>query len=197
MNAVTLDGNTFAPSSATARAVVVNTKSISSNSNTIVQVAVAAAFTNNHFTGTGTALTFQNHDSDNDSYGTFTLGTAGNENDFAATLTNFIVLDNQTGSTNGSTFPTYPMTGGWPTIMDCWAQNHDIRNNTFNVGSGLQLPSAMNFANRTALEGKLFHKPDATCTGSLLYTSCRCTTSPKTPTMPPYNRPSPQPLRAT
>ncbi len=169
MNAVSLDGNTFMPSSATARAVVVNTKSISSNSNSIVQVPIAATLTNNTFTGTGTALTFQNHDSDNDSYGAFTIGSAGNVNSFASTLSNFIVLDNQTGSSNGSTFPTYPNTGGWPTTMDCWAQNLDIQNNIFDVGAGLQLPQSMNAAQRTALEGKLFHKPDASCTGLLSY----------------------------
>jgi len=169
MNTVTLDGNTFAPSSSTARAVVVNTKSISSNSNSIVQVPIAATLTNNTFTGTGTALTFQNHDSDNDAYGTFTIGAAGNANSFASTLSSFIVLDNQTGSSNGSTFPTYPNSGGWPTTMACWDQNLDIQNNTFDVGAGLQLPQAMNAAQRTALEGKLFHKPDAACTGLLSY----------------------------
>ncbi len=169
MNNVTLDDNVFSATSATARAVVVNTKSISSNSNTIVQVPIAATLTNNIFNGNGTALTFQNHDSDNDSYGTITIGSAGNENSFASTLTNFIFFDNQTGSSNGSTFPVYPNTGGWPTTMECWNTDLDVQYNSFDVGSGLQLPSAMSYAGRTTLETKLFHDPDASCTGLLTY----------------------------
>ena len=78
MRNVTLDGNTFNGDAATDRHVVVNTKSLSSNSNTITQVPVTAVITSNNFNGQGVALTFQNHDSDNDSYGTFTIGSAGN-----------------------------------------------------------------------------------------------------------------------
>ncbi len=169
MNSITLNNNTFNTAVATAHAVVVNTKSISSNSNTIVQVPVDATLTNNNFNGTGTALTFQNHDSDNDAYGTFTLGTAGNENNFASTLSSFIVFDGQTGTSTGSTFPVYPGTGGWPTTMACWDQNIIIQNNKFDAGSGLQLPLAMNFAERTALETKLTHKPDNSCLGLMTY----------------------------
>jgi len=169
MNTVTLDNNTFNSSSATAHAVVVNTKSISSNSNMIVQVAIDAIIKNNNFNGTGTALTFQNHDSDNDSYGTFTIGTPGNENDFASTLTKFIELDGQTGSSNGSTFPIYPITGNWPTTMACWAQDHNIENNRFDVSGSLKLPINMNNAERGTLESKLIHEPDNVCLGLLIY----------------------------
>lgn len=169
MNTVTLDNNTFNSSSGTAHAVTVNTKSISSNSNMIVQVAIDAIIKNNNFNGTGTALTFQNHDSDNDSYGTFTIGTAGNENDFASTLTKFIELDGQTGSSNGSTFPVYPTTGNWPTTMACWAQDHNIENNRFDVSGSLKLPINMNNAERATLESKLIHEPDNVCLGLLTY----------------------------
>lgn len=169
MNTVTLDNNTFNTSSGTAHAVVVNTKSISSNSNMIVQVAIDAIIKNNNFNGTGTALTFQNHDSDNDSYGTFTIGTAGNENDFASTLTKFIELDGQTGSSNGSTFPVYPTTGNWPTTMACWAQDHNIENNRFDVSGSLKLPINMNNGERATLESKLIHEPDNVCLGLLTY----------------------------
>jgi hypothetical protein len=169
MRSVTLSGNTFTGDAATDRHVVVNTKSISSNSNTITQVPVDAVMTNNNFAGQGIGLTFQNHDSDNDAYGTFTIGSAGNANTFAAGLTDFIRLDNQTGTSTGSSFPTYPGIGGWPTTMDCWSPNVNVQNNTFDVGSGFQLPTAMNLAQRTSLEAKLFHKPDASCTGELTY----------------------------
>ncbi len=169
MNSITLNNNTFNTAVATAHALVVNTKSISSNSNTIVQVPVAATVTNNNFNGSGNALTFQNHDSDNDSYGVFNIGTTGNENNFASTLGSFIVFDGQTGTSTGSTFPVYPGTGGWPTTMACWDQNINIQNNKFDAGSGLQLPLAMNFAERTALETKLTHKPDNSCLGLMTY----------------------------
>ncbi|MBK8195611.1 MAG: right-handed parallel beta-helix repeat-containing protein [Lewinellaceae bacterium] len=173
MNSITLDGNTFTSSSPTAHAVVVNTKAIVSLSNSVVQVPIAATLTNNNFNGTGTALTFQNHDSDNDSYGTFTIGSVGNENNFASTLGSFIHFDDQTGASNGSTFPNYNAIIGAGasaiTTMACWDQDIDIQNNKFDVGSGLQLPSAMNFSERTVLEAGLYHKPDASCTGLLIY----------------------------
>ena len=53
--------------------------------------------------------------------------------------------------------------------MACWSNDVNIENNLFDVGSGLQLPSAMNFAERSALEGNLFHKPDNACLGNLSY----------------------------
>ncbi len=49
--------------------------------------------------------------------------------------------------------------------MACWDQNLNAEFNRFDMGSGLQLPGVMNFTERTALEGKLFHKPDASCLG--------------------------------
>lgn len=173
MNNITLDNNTFNTASATAHAVVVNTKSISTNSNSIVQVPVSATMTNNDFNGTGNALTFANHDSDNDAYGTFTIGTAGNENTFASSLSSFVVFDGQTGPSSGSTFPAYSSVigvgAGAITTMACWDQDIDIRNNTMDVGAGLQSPSTMNFAQRTTLESKLTHDPDNACLGLLTY----------------------------
>ena len=165
VNNVTLDGNIFNTASPTAHAVVINTKSISSNSNTIVQTANGATIINNDFNGTGTALTFQNHDSDNDSYGTFVIGSAGNENDFAASLSKFIELDAQSGSSNGSVFPPYPVTGGWPTTMELWSVNLDASNNRYDAGAGLQLPSAMSQTSLFSLEDKVQHAIDVTGLG--------------------------------
>lgn len=53
--------------------------------------------------------------------------------------------------------------------MACWATDVNIENNKFDVGSGLQLPSAMNFTQRTVLETNLFHKPDNSCLGNLTF----------------------------
>jgi PKD-like domain len=169
MRNVTFNGNTFTGDAATDRHVVVNTKSISSNSNIITQVAVGAVITNNSFAGQGIGLTFQNHDSDNDSYGTFTLGSAGNENNFEASLNSYISFDGQTGTSTSSTFPTYPGTGDWPTTMACWTLDLNAGNNKFDLGAGLQLPSTMNLAERTQLEIKLTHKPDNACLGNIKY----------------------------
>lgn len=173
MNNITLNANTFNTSSSTAHGVVVNTKSISTNSNSIVQVPVSATLTNNNFNGTGNAITFANHDNDNAAFGTFTVGTAGNENNFASTLSSFIVFDGQTGPSNGATFPAYTSLigsgAGAITTMACWAQDINIQNNKMDVGSGLQLPASMNFTERTTLESKLTHDPDNSCLGQLLY----------------------------
>jgi hypothetical protein len=169
---VTVDGNTFTPLASSTDHVHIglNTKSISSNSSVIVQTEVNGTFTNNVFNGSGTtggtALGFYDHDSDNASIGTITV----NANSFGGNIAQFIRLDSQTGSTNGATTPTtYPTTGSWPTTMACWSVGFDISNNQFDVGAGLQLPSAMDYTQRTALENALYHSPDAACTGTLQY----------------------------
>ncbi|QLH45210.1 MAG: hypothetical protein HWD58_06135 [Bacteroidota bacterium] len=48
-------------------------------------------------------------------------------------------------------------------------ENLDAKNNKFDVGSGLQLPIAMNFAERTTLESKLTHDFDNSCLGVISY----------------------------
>ena len=170
MNSVTFDANTFSSTTTTAIAIMVNTKSISSNSSSIVQVPVGGVFTNNNFNGSGKALLFANHDSDNDSYGTFTLGGSGQENNFASTLSDFIAFDSQTGASNTATFPlSYGNSVGWNTTMACWDQDFNADKNKFDIGAGLQLPVAMNFAERNLLETKLAHKPDNSCLGNIRY----------------------------
>jgi hypothetical protein len=174
-NNVTIDNNTLTPlsGSTTYHHIAVNTKSISSNSNTIVQVQNNGVITNNTFNGSGTpggtALSFHNHDSDAATFGTYTVGGSGAENDFNAGIGTFVRFDDQTGTSTVSTFPTYPGTGGWPTTMACWTTDVNIQQNTFDVGSGLQLPAAMSGAGRTALEAALYHKPDNACLGNLIY----------------------------
>ena len=173
MGNITMNADTFNTAVANAHAVVVNTKSITGNSSTIVQVPVSLMLTNSNFNGTGTALSFLNHDNDAASYGTFTIGTAGNENNFANTLSSFITFDGQTGTSSGSVFPAYTSLigagAGALTTMACWSQGMNAQNNKFDVGSGLQLPSTMNYAERTALEAALTHKPDNSCLGVITY----------------------------
>jgi hypothetical protein len=165
-NSVTFDDNTFTPvaSSTTYNHIVVNTKSISSNSNTIVQVVIDATFTNNTFNGSGTAggraLVFLNHDSDNASFGTFTIGTSGNENTFNADIDAFIALDNQTGSSDAATFPaSYGTGGGWTTTMAAWDVDLNVENNLF-ATSPATLPANMTLTQLFALENQVFHVMD-------------------------------------
>ncbi|MBK7446095.1 MAG: right-handed parallel beta-helix repeat-containing protein [Ignavibacteria bacterium] len=159
--AVTITNNTFTPVSASTvfRHITVNTKLLASSSATITQTAIDAAFTNNTFNGSGTpggtGMAFYNHDSDNDTYGTFTLGSSGNENNFNTGIANFIALDPSAGPSWPSAFPENNLGAGAITTMACWATDVNIENNKFDVGSGLQLPSAMNFTQRTILETAL------------------------------------------
>ena len=171
-NTVTLNNNGFTPlaNSTTYHHVTVNTKSISTNSNTISQVAIGATLTNNTFNGSGaaggTAVGFYNHDNDNASFGTFVLGTAGNENNFASGIAQAVFLDQQSGPSSPSTgnFPNYDAvigTGaGAITTKAPWATAIDAINNKFDVGNGLETPAAMSLANLYLLENKIQHKID-------------------------------------
>lgn len=167
-NTVTLDGNSFTPAtgSTTFHHITFNTKSISSNSSTISQVTIGATLTKNTFntfngwvTPGGTALSFHNHDNDNASFGTFTIGTSGNENTFNEGIGTYVYLDNQIGSTNVSTFPVYPNTGSWPTNMAPWAVALNATNNLF-AASPPKLPSTMTLAELFSLEDKIQHAID-------------------------------------
>ena len=178
-NSVTLDNNTFTPlaASTTYHHVAVNSKSISTNSASIVQVTLGAVLTNNTFNGSGspggTALSFHNHDNDAASFGTFTIGTAGNENTFNAGIGNFIYLDDQSGTSSGSTFPAYTSLigagAGALTTMAPWAVDLTAKDNNFDVGTGVKTPAYMTIAERNSLEGALFHDPDNAALGLITF----------------------------
>lgn len=178
-NNVTLDGNSFSPvaNSTTYHLVTINTKSISSNSNLIVQVVNSATLTNNTFNNSGTlggtALAFLNHDDAPGIFGTFTIGTSGNENSFNDNIANYVLLSNSTGASSGSSFPNYnSLIGAGPnaiTTMACWSTDVDVKNNKFDVGSGLKLPTSMNLGEKSTLESRIFHHPDAGCLGLAIF----------------------------
>lgn len=178
-NSVTLNSNSFTPlaGSTTFHHVAINTKSISTNSALITQVSNGATLTNNTFNGSGTpggtAVSFHNHDNITAIFGSFTIGSSGNANDFADGIANYIYLDNATGASTGSSFPNYNSLIGVGanaiTTMACWTPNINIENNRFDVGAGLQLPSAMSGAQLGVLESRVFHKPDASCLGVATY----------------------------
>ncbi|MEO7311296.1 MAG: right-handed parallel beta-helix repeat-containing protein, partial [Chitinophagaceae bacterium] len=156
---VTVDNNTFTPIAASTSYIhiAVNTKEFSSSSG-VVQPAISGNFTNNTFNGSGTtggkALAFYNQDNDSPVFGTFTIGTPGNENNFAAGIATFIYLDNQTGTTNPNATPTVP-----------FGVNLNAINNKFDVSGSLQLPSAMTLTSLFALENKIDHAIDLSALG--------------------------------
>ncbi|MBK6450470.1 MAG: right-handed parallel beta-helix repeat-containing protein [Saprospiraceae bacterium] len=147
---VTINGNSFTPiaASTTYRHITVDTKEFSSASGFYPPV-VGATITNNTFNGSGApggiGLAFYNGDNDAPVYNSFTLGSAGNENNFDGTIGTYIYLDGQTGPTAAPV-----------TTMAPWAVNLDAQNNTFGGVS----PGAMTFAQLFALEDKIDHKID-------------------------------------
>lgn len=172
----TIDNNIFTPLAGLTdfRHITVNTKSISSNSNSIVQTTIDANIINNTFNGNaatgGIGIGFYDHDSDNSAFGTFTIGTAGNENTFNINLETFILLDDATGSTDAAdAFFDYGLGGGWTTTMACWSTDMNIEANNFNTD------------NLATLEQALFHQPDNACTG--LLTFANATIVPRVPTL--------------
>ena len=160
---VTMDNNAFNPlsGSTTFRHVTVNTKEFSSSSG-FYAPAVSATLTNNKFNGSGSAggtgIAFYNHDNDSPVFGTFNIGTAGNENEFAGSLANFITMDAQTGPSVGP--------GSTPsTTMAPWSGNVDASNNKFDVGSGPESASGMSLASLYKVENKIVHKIDDSVLG--------------------------------
>ncbi len=161
--AVTVDNNTFTPAanSTTYRHIVENTKEGSSSSGTFTPM-VSLTLTRNTFNGSGATggigLGFYNQDNDSPVFGTFTLGTPGNENNFTSGLGTFIYLDNATGTANPNATPVAP-----------WATNLNAVNNRFDAGNGLKPTNALTVAERATLETKLFHKPDDAQLGLITY----------------------------
>jgi len=160
---VNIDNNTLNPlsGSATFRHVTVNTKELSSSSGFYAPV-VGATLTKNKFNGSGTpggtGIAFYNHDNDSPVFGTFSIGTAGNENEFAGSLANFITMDAQSGPSVGP--------GSTPaTTMAPWSGNVDASNNKFDVGSGLESAAGMSPASLYKVENKIIHKIDDSVLG--------------------------------
>lgn len=176
----TVANNSFIPLSGYTdfRHITVNTKSLSSNSSTIDQVPVNSVITGNTFnsltpTTAGTAIAFYNHDSNDAMLGTFTIGGAGSlANTFAKDFTYAAYMGDQMGNTYPApvAFPEYDLGATSNTIMACWDKDVDLTNNTFDVGSGPQLPLDMNHTERVALEDILYHKPDNSCLGKFFQT---------------------------
>ncbi|MCP9768217.1 hypothetical protein EGI22_09865, partial [Lacihabitans sp. LS3-19] len=172
---VHISDNIFTPltNSTTFRHITVNTKVLASDNLPISQTTIDADISKNTFNGSGisggTGIAFYNHDNTAASFGTFTIGTSGNENEFNSGISNFIYLGDQVGNSDVIGFPEYAGASAKVTPAVCWSNDLDVKNNKFDVGAGLQLPSAMNLTQRTTLESKLTHKPDLACLGEIQY----------------------------
>ncbi len=174
-NSVRVNDNSFTPLTGSVgyHHITVSTKSISTNSASIVQKPIDAIIRGNTFNGSGTtggtALKFMNHDNDAAAFTAFVVGGPGFENSFNNGIKTFIALDHQSGPTGGSTFPLYPLVIGIGanavTTMAPWTTAIFAASNKFDVGSGLELPSAMTDANLFALEDRIQHKIDANTLG--------------------------------
>ncbi|WP_185155398.1 putative Ig domain-containing protein [Rudanella paleaurantiibacter] len=177
----TITGNTFTPNAAATdyRHISVNTKLIASNSATLTDTqmqTLGGTISGNTFNGSstpnsGTAIAFLNHRTAGAKFGAFTIGSSGSENQFNAAIGTFVMLDNSTGASSGygSPFGDYAGVSSAITTMGPWATDLDIRNNRFDIGGGLTLPSAFDASQRATLETRLFHKPDDAAVGRLLY----------------------------
>jgi hypothetical protein len=136
----------------------------------------------NNFNGNplnqGTALFFANHQSGaSPAFNNISIGGTGvgEANNFQAGFGKFIALDPHLGTTNNPTLalplnpaavnpwlniwanPFSPVT---PSTMAVTTGNFDARFNNFDVGAGLQLPSAMSNPNLILLEDKITHTID-------------------------------------
>lgn len=120
----------------------------------------------------GTALAFANHHSGAvPAFNNITIGSAGSENNFNATIARFIALDPFFGSTHTTPlalplglFPN-PYAGIWvtgipTTTMASVNTNFNAIHNRYDVGSGLELPTAMSNANLILLENRIQHTID-------------------------------------
>ncbi|WP_460976338.1 immunoglobulin domain-containing protein [Spirosoma knui] len=182
-NNVTFSGNIFTPKSGSTdfRHISFNTKLITSNSASFPNasmIPIGATLINNTFNGSGTlggtAIAFFNHRTQGSNIGTYTIGTAGNENSFNNNIAIFLRLDNSIGqsSTFSSPFADYSADPTSPipsTTMGYWTPNLDATNNKFDVGSGLKLASALSASERTTLDARLFDKKDDNNVGLITY----------------------------
>jgi hypothetical protein len=174
-NTVNVNNNSFTPlaGSVTYHHITMNTKTINTNSATVVQKPIDGIIRTNTFNGSGaaggTAVTFLNHDNDAAVIGPIVLGGPGFENNFNAGIKTFIALDHQSGPSGTASFPLYPSVIGTGvnavTTMAPWTTEIFGVNNRFDVGSGLELPSAMPTSNLFALEDRIQHKIDANTIG--------------------------------
>ncbi|WP_448530170.1 T9SS type A sorting domain-containing protein [Raineya sp.] len=177
---VNINNNTFTPraTSTTYNHIVVNTKNrtfavASGPAMTVSNISILNNTFNHSSLLGGIALLFANHHSGaNPAFNNITIGSAGQENRFHPNISRFIALDAFFGNTHSSTlalplapaFPN-PYAGVWvsgipATTMASVNVNFNAVHNLYDVGSGLQLPTAMSNPNLILLENRIQHTID-------------------------------------
>jgi hypothetical protein len=177
---VEVDGNIFFPRGGFQdfRLMTVNTKSLRTAVPALAQVPIGAIIRGNTFhtlfpaTG-GVALACYNHNSQAAAFGSLILGTPLRANHFSEGFEYAILLGDHIGSSLSDAalaeFPEYNLGPESETPMACWDRGIDIRNNTFETGSGTQQPASMGASGLAVLESILYHDLDFSCLGLLRY----------------------------
>jgi hypothetical protein len=149
---VTISGNTFTPATGLASYQNIRvdtawpgTQVAPFNSNS---VSISGNTLNGAASSSGVGISFRNGQKANTTDPDFSSVTLSSNN-FNATLTEFMRLDN----TSGQEFQN----------------NLDGSTSQYDVGAGLQLPSAMSAAQLAALENKVFHKLDNPVVGLVTF----------------------------
>ncbi|MDW8296331.1 MAG: T9SS type A sorting domain-containing protein [Raineya sp.] len=176
---VNIVNNTFTPrsTSTTYNHIVVNTKNrtsaaVAGPAMTVQNVSIRNNIFNHSNVFGGTAIAFANHHSGaNPAFNNITIGTAGQENRFFPNIARFIALDPFYGNTHSAAlalplgvFPN-PYAGIWvtgipATTMASVTNNFNAVHNLYDVGSGLQLPTAMSNSDLILLENRIQHTID-------------------------------------
>ncbi|MFN7160672.1 MAG: S-layer homology domain-containing protein [Candidatus Gracilibacteria bacterium] len=161
---VTIEGNTFTPeaSLSTFDNIVITNKVITSGM--IAPRAMDITFNKNTFNGTnGNGVTFLNHNSTGATYGTVVFGgTANTKNTFAASLGNFIKLDDQTFANSQTQTTAYPE----------YAASNGASMTTGAPYAGNVTATVNNFAGLLAanlIELKMVHQPDNAALGLITF----------------------------
>ncbi len=178
-NTVLIDSNIFTPvikdpgGHNDFRLITVNSKV--NQSSAITKVINNASFTRNQFNGAaganGKGIAFYNHDAVGSTFGIYTVGAPGKENNFNANITRFFYVDNSNGQSTTSMTGSYPEYGGgiFNTTTALWTQNILAPQNWYDIGAGSPMkPDALDAGQKTILNSMITDQLDDASIGMVL-----------------------------
>ncbi|WP_162915894.1 T9SS type A sorting domain-containing protein [Paraflavitalea soli] len=177
-NTVLVDSNFFTPvikdpgAHNDFRLITVNSKVIQTSATT--KVLNNATFTRNQFNGAaganGIAMAFYNHDAVGSSFGLYSVGGPGKENNFNANISRFFYVDNSNGQSTTSMTGNYPeYSGVFNTTTAWWTQNILAPQNWYEIGAGSPMkPDAMDAAQKNTLNAMITDQLDDASIGMVL-----------------------------
>lgn len=188
-NTVLVDSNTFTPvikdpgAHNDFRLITVNSKVIQSSATT--KVLNNAAFTRNQFNGAaganGIGIAFYNHDATGSSFGIFTVGGPGQENNFNTNISRFFYVDNSNGQSTTSMTGSYPEYGSgiFNTTTALWTRSIQAPQNWYDIGAGSPLkPDDMDAAQKNTLNAMITDQLDDASIGLVLLYNILLSSSP-------------------